>query len=205
VYFPGANAIQPLASNDMNTRFFDWVIKGGRALIYPIYKGTWERSDPGLTSDYPNPTTAFRDHVFSWAKDVSRSVDYLETRPEIARDRIGFVGQSWGAAMGPVFVALEPRFKTSVLILGGLYLQHSAPEVDAFNFAPRVKVPVLLLNGRFDFFFPIDTAQLPMFQLFGVPDAQKRRVVYDTGHNIPRPELIRETLNWLDRYLGPVQ
>jgi len=25
-----------------------------------------------------------------------------------------------------------------------------------------------------------------------------------TGHNIPRPDLIRETLDWLDRYLGPV-
>ena len=79
------------------------------------------------------------------------------------------------------------------------------PEVDAFNFAPRIKVPVLLLNGRFDFFYPIDSSQLPMFRLFDVPEAQKRRVVYDTGHNIPRPDLIHETLDWLDRYLGPVR
>jgi hypothetical protein len=66
-------------------------------------------------------------------------------------------------------------------------------------------VPVLLLDGRFDFFFPIDTSQLPMFQVLGVPNAQKRRVVYDTAHNIPRHELIRETLDWLYRYLGPVR
>jgi len=115
------------------------------------------------------------------------------------------MGLSWGAAMAPIFVALEPRFKAALLIVGGFYLQHSAPEVDAFNFAPRVKAPVLLLNGRFDFFYPIDTSQLPMFRLFGVPATQKRRVVYDTGHNIPRPDLVRETLDWLDRYLGPLQ
>jgi hypothetical protein len=40
--------------------------------------------------------------------------------------------------------------------------------------------------------------------LLGTPAADKRRVAYDTGHNIPRPDLIRESLNWLDKYLGPV-
>jgi eukaryotic-like serine/threonine-protein kinase len=65
-----------------------------------------------------------------------------------------------------------------------------------------VRVPVLLLNGRFDFFYPIDTSQLPMFELFGTPQGHKRRVAYETGHNIPRPELIRESLGWLDKYLG---
>ena len=32
----------------------------------------------------------------------------------------------------------------------------------------------------------------------------KRWVVYDGGHTVPRTELIAETLAWLDRYLGPV-
>jgi hypothetical protein len=29
--------------------------------------------------------------------------------------------------------------------------------------------------------------------------------VYDTDHFIPRNELIKETLGWLDRYLGPAE
>jgi dipeptidyl aminopeptidase/acylaminoacyl peptidase len=124
---------------------------------------------------------------------------------DIDKEKLAFGGVSWGAAMGPIYCAVEPRFKACLLIVGGFYLQHSAPEVDAFNFAPRVRSPVLLLNGRFDFFYPTDTSQLPMFRLFDVPETQKRRVLYDTGHNIPRPELIRETLDWLDRYLGPVR
>ena len=33
----------------------------------------------------------------------------------------------------------------------------------------------------------------------------KRHVLYDTGHHVPRSEMIKETLNWLDRYLGPVK
>jgi len=205
VYFPGSDAIQQRSSSQIDTRRFDWVVKSGRAVIHPIYKGTFERGGEGLTSDYPRPTNAFRDHVLTWGKDVSRAIDYLETRPDIARDRIAYMGLSWGAAMGPLFIAIEPRFNAGLLIVGGFYVQRSAPEVDAFNFAPRVKVPVLLLNGRFDFFYPVDTSQLPMFRLFAVPETQKRRVVYDTGHNIPRPDLVRETLDWLDRYLGPVR
>ena len=204
VFFPGSNALQQRSSAQINTRFFDWILKSGRAVIHPIYKSTFERGD-GVQSDYPSRTSSYREHTIAWSQDVGRSIDYLETRPEIDKDRIAYMGFSWGAAMAPIYIAVEPRFKTALLILGGFYLQHSAPEVDGLNFAPRVKVPVLLLNGRYDFFFPMDTSQLPMFTLFAAPDSQKRRVIYDTGHNIPRAALIRETLDWLDHYLGPAQ
>jgi len=44
-----------------------------------------------------------------------------------------------------------------------------------------------------------------MFELLGTPAADKKHLFYDTGHFVPRNELIRETLDWLDRYLGPVK
>jgi dienelactone hydrolase len=203
VFFPGSGALQQRSSDGINTRQFDWIVKSGRAVIHPIYKSTYERADD-VRSDYPNRSVAWRDHVIAWAKDVSRTVDYIETRSELDPDRIAFQGFSWGAAMGPIYVALERRFKAALMIVGGFYLQHSLPEVDPFNFAPRLRVPTLLLNGRFDFFYPMDTSQLPMFELFGAAEGDKRRVVYDTGHNIPRPELVRETVDWLDKYLGAV-
>jgi len=62
-----------------------------------------------------------------------------------------------------------------------------------------------MLNGRFDFLFPVDSSQEPMFRLLGTPKEHKRRVVYDTEHDIPRIEMIKESINWLDRYLGPVK
>ena len=74
------------------------------------------------------------------------------------------------------------------------------PEVDHINFASHVTVPVLMLNGRYDFFFPVDKSQRPMFDTLGTPKADKRHLLYDTGHGIPRFEMIKETLDWLDRY-----
>jgi formylglycine-generating enzyme required for sulfatase activity/dienelactone hydrolase len=204
VFFPGSGALSQRASAQINLRAFDWVINSGRALVFPIYKSTFERGDE-VRNDYPNLTNTFREHVIIWAKDVRRTVDYLESRPDIDRDRIAYLGLSWGAAMAPVYLAVEPRFKAAVLLVPGFYVQRSMPEVEAINFAPRVKIPVLMLNGRFDFFYPEEGTQIPFFHLLGTPEAQKRRVVYETGHNIPRPDLIRESLDWLDTYLGPIR
>jgi hypothetical protein len=43
-----------------------------------------------------------------------------------------------------------------------------------------------------------------MFEGFGTPREQKRQVIYEAGHLVPRSDIIRETLDWFDRYLGPV-
>ena len=81
----------------------------------------------------------------------------------------------------------------------------SLPEADPFNFVPRIKTPMLLLGGEYDFVFPLDTSQRPLFTLLGTPSEHKRHVVFENaGHVPPRIEVIRETLDWLDRYLGPV-
>ena len=69
----------------------------------------------------------------------------------------------------------------------------------------RVKIPVLVLSGRYDPIFPLDKSALPFFRLLGTPPAQKRHVISDGGHFTPRPLRIRETLDWLDHYLGRVQ
>jgi eukaryotic-like serine/threonine-protein kinase len=106
--------------------------------------------------------------------------------------------------MGGLLPALEPRLKTSVLYVAGLELQRGQPEVEPVNYLPRIRMPVLMLNGRYDHFFPIETSQLPMFRLLGTPPDRKRHVIYDGGHFVPRGLLISETLDWLDRYLGPV-
>jgi eukaryotic-like serine/threonine-protein kinase len=62
-----------------------------------------------------------------------------------------------------------------------------------------------MLNGKYDFFFPSETAQKPFFNFLGVPNADKRWILYEGGHDVPRAQLIRESLAWLDKYLGPVR
>ena len=203
VMFPGSGTIHAPSSAQLNHERTAWVMRSGRVLIHPVYKSTFERRDT-ITSDYPSKTAHWRDHMIMWSKDVGRTVDYLESRPDIAKDKIAYAGFSWGAGMAPLFLALEPRFKAAVLLVGGFYLQEAFPEADPVNFASRVKIPVLMLNGRFDFFFPTANSQDPMFEMLGTPAEHKRRVIYETSHTIPRTELFRESVSWVDRYLGPV-
>ena len=79
------------------------------------------------------------------------------------------------------------------------------PEVDEINFAPRVKVPTLMLNGRYDHFFPLETSQNVMFRFLGTPDKDKRHAVLDGGHIPPYQGIMKEVLDWLDKYQGPVK
>jgi serine/threonine protein kinase/formylglycine-generating enzyme required for sulfatase activity/dienelactone hydrolase len=208
VYFPNAAAAHMRSSAEgipNSLPDFDFIIKSGRAVLFPIYKGTFERGS-GLKPIYwPNTSSTYRDNVIFWSKDLSRSIDYLETRQDINRNALAYEGQSWGAAMGGLLPAVETRFRAIILLSPGFLLQELLPEVDQLNFAPHVKAPVLMLNGRYDFLWPPRISQEPMFRLLGTPTGQKRRVVYDTGHDVPRTEMIKESLNWLDKYLGPVR
>jgi serine/threonine protein kinase/dienelactone hydrolase len=203
IFFPGSNALVLRKFSLYTTAALDAVLKSGRAVLYPIYKGTYERGD-GMESDVSDESSSWRDHVIMWVKDASRAIDYAETRPELDHDKLAYYGYSWGAEMGAIIPAVDPRIKVCVLALGGLDFHRSLPEVDTINFTSRVKQPVLMLNGRYDFFFPLESTQDPFYQLLGSKKDQKKRMLYETGHNIPRNELIKEILNWLDQYLGPV-
>jgi dienelactone hydrolase len=204
VYFPGSGSIHSRSSEDLGLRTSDFIPKSGRAFLWPVYKSTYERGD-GLVSDYPDETNHWKEHVIMWGKDLKRSIDYLETREDIDTDRLAFMGVSWGAAMGPILMAVEPRLKVGVVIVAGLTFQKSLPEVDQIHYLHRVNIPVLMLNGKYDFFFPYDTSQLPYFELMKTPAEDKRIVVQEASHSFPRTEAARETLEWLDKYLGPVR
>ncbi len=203
IYFPGSGAISTRSSESLDLGRVDFLAKSGRAVLLPILKGTYERGGD-LKSDYPEETAAYKDYVIAWARDLGRSIDYLESRPDIDAQRIAYFGLSWGGALGAIMPAVEPRLKTNVLYVAGLCFQRALPEVDAINYLGRVRQPTLILNGELDFFFPTETSQRPMFELLGTPPEHKKRLVFPGGHSVPRTEMIRESLAWLDRYLGPV-
>lgn len=205
-YFPGGYAkLRSEFMESMDLQSFDFIITTGRAVAYPIYEGTFERGGDADASLLPSTTNSYKDYVIKWAKDLRRSIDYLETRTDIDADRLAYYGVSWGGCMAAIMPAVETRFKASVACVGGLYFQKALPEVDTLNFAPRVRIPTLMLNGRYDHWFPFETSQEPMFRLLGTPAAHKVQKIYETGHYVPRQILINETLDWLDRYLGPVK
>jgi dipeptidyl aminopeptidase/acylaminoacyl peptidase len=124
---------------------------------------------------------------------------------DIDQDKIGYYGHSWGGRIGGIIPAVEDRLKLSILIIGGNGAARAYPEADVINYLPRIKIPVLMLNGRYDPQFPFETSVKPFFNLIGTPEKDKRLCVYETDHNVPKSELIKETLNWLDKYFGPVK
>ena len=197
VLFPTAYAqwVPTSASLDLGT--FQFIMRSGRALLYPVYQGTFERRAN------TRGAAAVRDMEVQRAKDFFRAVDYLETRSDIDLQRLAYYSLSMGAFFGPIPVALEPRIKVAVFASGGLRYDWP-PETQPMNFAPRVKVPVLLVNGKSDFAVPLE-AQRRFFELLGTPAGHKRHVALEGGH-VPQDirGLFREVLDWFDRYLGPV-
>ena len=102
--------------------------------------------------------------------------------------------------------------RASVLLSGGLSVRFRGreildfrPEADPVNYLPRMRVPTLMINGRYDMILPLETSIQPMFDLMGTPAEHKQLLLFDTDHIPPRNEFIKGTLSWLDRYLGPVQ
>lgn len=200
VFSPWASASQPANSDTLVCmEWLDFVIKSGRAVLYPVYQGTYERKVPPIASDI-----ALRDLTVMRVKDLRRSVDYLETRTDIRKDQIGYYGASLGAVYGP-YLALEDRVRAAVLADGAFPASQWRPEIDPLNFAPRVKIPVLMINGRYDFVQPLEALQNPMFRSLGTPEPDKRHVVLDTTHYamVARSEVVREVLGWFEKYLGP--
>ena len=71
---------------------------------------------------------------------------------------------SWGGFVAPMVLAVEQRFAAAILIAGGFDpWVRPRPEVDLLNYAPRVRLPILMLNGRYDMVVPLESAARPMF------------------------------------------
>lgn len=202
VHFPASGVIYLREFPAAEFNPFPFLTRSGFAVLIPVFKGTFDRGTE-LKSPIPNETNAYREHVIAWSKDLGRSVDYLDSRPDIAMDRLAYFGFSWGAGMAPVMLAMEPRFKTAVLLSGGLPMQTSQPEVDLFNFLPRVKTPTLMINVSTDYLFSLERSQEPFFELLG--SEFKKHAVFEGGggHMPPMNFVVRESLNWFDRHLPP--
>ena len=200
---PGAGAWDERSSEAAaSSPFFLYLVKSGRAAVFPLYKGTFERGSDAFKQDVSKASSLWRDYTIAFSKDLSRTIDYAETRPELDKDRFAFFGLSRGGALAPVVLANEPRIKTAVLWIPGLYSEPVVPEVDVINFLPRMTIPTLVVSGKYDYNFPDATSSRPFFDLMGTSADRKRRVVFETGHNLPQNEAVRETLDWLDRELG---
>ncbi len=210
VYFPGLGPfMQPPPEHSStimrSTRggsMARMIISSGRAIVVPIWKGSYERWDDFLTRSGEEYLRSFRVRMADWASDLGRTVDYLEARDDIDTEAIGYMGSSFGASTTLALLALEERLDAALLLLPGYTYRDLPPEADAVNYVPRITMPVLMIGGRYDYVFPLETAQRPLYEQLGTPAEHKDFKIYEMGHGpFPRSQLLRDVTPWLDKYL----
>ena len=199
VYWPGAGAqINP--SLDTSSFGLDFAVRNGRAVAMPVMKGMYERR---LSSRPGWDTHTGRDLAIEQVREFRRTIDYLQTRADIESDNLGYAGHSWGGRMGAIVLAVEDRFNAAVLNQAGINATDHT-DINVVNFLPHVTTPVLHFSGRYDTDFRFETSSKPFFDRLGTPLQDKKHVVEPTGHFVARAVATGETLDWLDKYLGPV-
>jgi dienelactone hydrolase len=157
--------------------------------------------------------------VMLW--DDLRTLDYLASRPEVNRQRLGCVGLSVGGYRSFLLAALDERIKAAVDVgwmtsfatnirrhvlntvgltfhIPGLYRYLDLPDLAAL-IAPR---SVLVMNGSKDRLFPLPGVEGAFqkieacYRKAGVPERQRCRL-YDVPHEFNR-EMQAEAWSWLE-------
>lgn len=155
--------------------------------------------------------------------NAMRAIDYLETRPEVDKTRIGITGRSGGAAMSWFPASIDPRIKAAVPVMGiSTYAANVAANTQRHHcdcmfvinhmlhdmmhqgalIAPR---PLMMAHGRKDVLFPVpgytefEERVGALYQGYGKGEAFTN-VVVDTAH--ADSDFLREqAIRWFDRFL----
>jgi dienelactone hydrolase len=211
IVFPHSGATRGESSENLEYQEgIDFLIKDGRAVVYPIYKGTFERGGPEYWKLHGQVSTRkYFDLVVKLVKDFRRSIDYLETREDVDKSKLAYYSYSWGGEMISLIAAVEKRLDLAILNTGGMRGFDAGGKIyalaDPINYVTRVKIPVLMLNGEYDMIYQYEKVVKPMYELLGTEDKNKLLLTYPTDHFVPRNDLIRESLKWLDRHFGSVR
>lgn len=160
-------------------------------------------------------------------RDDLMAFDYLLSRPEVDKPRIGVTGMSMGATRTWWLMALDERIRTGVAVAcltryqnlieqqgldrHGIYyyvpgmLNHFDTEAIVSLIAPR---PVLFLNGDRDPGSPaegvreIERAVRKIYRLYGAGRKFASRVYKGVGHNYT-PDMWKLMLDWMVKHLTP--
>jgi uncharacterized protein len=163
-----------------------------------------------------------RDEHIQLMKDLQRAVDVLRAQPNVDKDRIAYMGVSYGGAMGVQFAAIEHRIKAAALVVanGGEVMQLTQPggliglatlscatraawframvPIEPIRFFGLAKgTPLLLQNGRFDEFVSEADAQL----VHNAAPEPKKTLWYNAGHNLTQ-QAVFDRHDWLVEQIG---
>jgi eukaryotic-like serine/threonine-protein kinase len=181
------------------------LVRAGRAMFTLVMEGMTEREVPPGTTPPATRSVAFRDQMVRHATELRRGLDYLETRNDIDASALAYIAVSWGAGSRLVFAGTDERFRAVVFIGGGIdeRVHPTLPEASNINFAPRLRMPKLVLNGREDEEHPWRTRGLALWNL--LPEPRELALFDGVGHIPPAELRIPAIRDFLDRRLGDAQ
>jgi dienelactone hydrolase len=174
------------------------------------YHGERSRKDRSGDIHLINETTS-RDAWVQTVIDLRRAVDFLCSRPEVDKARIGYLGFSQGGMIGATFLGVEPRIRAAVLAVAGggladwgakLGLTASPrmtanaeivePTLHIGRFAPR---PLLMLSAKRDELIPASATEA----LYAAAGEPKKLIWYNAGHILTPSALVVDARQFILR------
>ena len=153
-----------------------------------------------------------RDIISQTVFDLRRTIDFLQTRPEIDAKRIGYFGISLGGVIGTIFCGVDDRVKVPIIALAGgnLSLMFGVDAlkddtkdffsiIDPINFVEKISPrPLLMINAENDEVINPITSKL----LFRKAKDPKKIIWYPSKHrDLPVEKAYPEGVNWFQQYL----
>lgn len=158
--------------------------------------------------------------------DNIRAIDYLQSRDDMIKEKIGVIGVCWGGMQAWTLAAVDERIKATVPICAtstykalleeyinfeyhtclGTYIPNLTKYGDIQDIlaliAPR---PLLIMNNSNDQWFPVSgylkvCQELEkVYHVYGMPE-RFRHLLHSITHDIT-PEFAKEGINWFKKHL----
>ena len=187
----------------------------------------WTRPTPWRRAVFSPSTTSEqdRDTYIQAVVDLRRAFDVLLSRSDTDRNRLAYVGHSYGAQWGAILTAVDRRMRTSVLVAGvpsfaSVYRDSNDPGMvelrqqigvaaldahlkivgvlDAINYIKYSQpIPVLFQFSRLERNFD-EKAMKQYFEAAGLPKEVKW---YSTGHEQNDIFALVDRVQWLSKKL----
>jgi uncharacterized protein len=206
---------------------------GSRQSMLPLAKDLVHTGAVVLTISAPSARVPGRDWItftpldreeqIQLMVDLRRGVDLLTTHTKVDPSRIGYVGYSYGAAMGGLLAGLEPRIKAYVLMVGdGGLVNHFTDEeqpvggFEQFDLSTRERwleamepiepihyighassSALFFLNARHD--RSVTEEDALAYQAAG--SEPKKVQWYESGHGLPEQAFV-DMVAWLSEQIG---
>jgi dienelactone hydrolase len=135
-----------------------------------------------------------RDARIQAVQDLMRTVDYLQTRPDVRAGAIGYAGVSMGCRVGVPFVALDARVGAAAFFVGGSG-PYASWNIEGTEYADLAADSEWIFALTDPLVFAPMTAGRPMFMANGEEDVLVGR---EAGEKLQAALGEPKTLRWFD-------